>query len=91
MATEQDLTNALDQLFTVIDTVVTELQNPPTNPDGSIPAAHIQALLDKVNAERDKVNTAITPGAPGQPGQPGTPPAANLAADPTVTRPNRGA
>lgn len=70
MATEQDLTTALDQLFSLIDTLIADLENAPTNPDGSIPADHIQAILDKVNAERDKADAVLQ--QPTSASQPGT-------------------
>lgn len=66
VATEQDLNVALDQLFSVVETLVAGLTSAPTNADGSIPGDHVQALLDKVNAERDKINAMLSqPSAPG--------------------------
>ena len=100
MATEADLSAGIDQLNSLVDTLISELQTALNNNanSGAIPNADIQGLLDKVNAERDKVNVALSAGATPTAPVPGTPtsttgvtepapPGSVINADPRATRP----
>lgn len=65
MATQAELTDGVHQLFGVVDTVITRLNELVTG--GTFDQAAAQALLDEVNTERQRAAdalSAVNPPAP---------------------------
>jgi len=65
MATQQELTDGVHQLFGVVDTVISKLQELISG--GSFDQAAAQTLLDEVNAERQRAAdtlSSVNPPAP---------------------------
>jgi len=58
MATQQELTDGVHQLFGVVDTVISKLQELISG--GSFDQAAAQTLLDEVNAERQRAADALS-------------------------------